>query len=195
VYALRVKSIIPLCALRFFCIEIIKRHTLAKPTGLILHLLTIFVKETGSGTNTGWVGYGQSAVKHLFIGAPTQSPMTVGDHIGSSVSVNGTGNVEFRIPDDFSSIVGIDVVIIPGGTDAATDIDLNSDYAGVGELFNAHSESNTTITYNLTINQIAELDVSSVFTSVAANDMCGLELDANNVTGGFLILGLRLRYM
>ena len=155
----------------------------------------VYIKETGAGTNTGWAALGQAGTKDLFLIAPTQSPQTVGDHVGSNVGVNGSGNIEFHVPDDFHALVSAQVVVIPGGTVPAANIDLSSNYGAPGELFNANSESDVASTFPLVINQINGIDVSTVLTGIAADDSVGVLLDNNNVTGGYLILGMHFKYV
>jgi len=153
-----------------------------------------YVKESGVGTNTGWVAFGQAGVKHLFIGAPAPSPGTIGDHIGNTVPINGTARMEFRVPADFTSVVSLEMLIIPGGDVAAgATLTLNSDYGSPGELYDAHSESDS-FAYVSTLNVIKSIDVSSVFSSLADFDVCGLKVDNSSVTGGYLLLGLIFGY-
>ena len=155
-------------------------------------------KITGSGP-TGWGAIAGSsgalgAVKDLFVLPPGQSVSTVGNHVGSSVPVNGNGNLEIHIPEDFRSIVGANVQIIPGTTLAAADIDLSTEYALPGEQSDAHSESNLGITFPWVAGEITEIDVSSVFTAIRPGDTVGLVLDNNSVTGGYVILGFHFEY-
>lgn len=157
---------------------------------------TFYVKETGVGTNTGWVTYGQAGTKRRFIIAPSQSPATQGTHIGSNVGVNGTGNLEFLVPDDFNVLVSANVVVIPGGTSVAANIDLTSNYGNPdnAEAFNANVETDLASTFPLTVNILANISIATVLTGVAPGDVVGVELDNNNVTGGYLILGLEFNY-
>lgn len=154
----------------------------------------MYVKETGVGTNTGWVALGQGGTKRLFFAPSAQSPQTSGQHVGLSITADGAGNLEFAIPNDFNSLVSLVVLLIPANTIGAADIDLESDYAAVGQDAQAHSEANAVITYALVADQIAGIDVSSVFSAIAAGDVCGLELDFTSVTGGAVVLGTILEY-
>ena len=136
------------------------------------------------------------APKHLFIlSAPSPAPQTVGDHVGANVVANGDGNIEFYVPPDFHKIVSAHVLIIASQSHAAADIDLDTDYAFPGEVYNTNSESDNTITYPITLNQITELDVSSVLTGILAGHTVGLLLTNNAVAGGYLILGFHLSYL
>ena len=117
-----------------------------------------------------------------------------GDFPVQNLGSGGSGRFQFRVPHDFTTLTALVLVAIPGGTVGAADIDLSSDYGAPGEAFNANSESNTVITFALTINVLAELDITSVFSALAANDYAGLLINHTGVTGGVDYLGIRLRY-
>lgn len=109
------------------------------------------------------------------------------------ITTSGADSVTFCIPADYHETVSLVLLIIPENTDASADVDLTSDYGGDGEAYNVHSESNTTIEYGWTANQHFEADISSVFTSLAAGDICGLKWD-NNVTGIVNLVKVKLEY-
>lgn len=156
---------------------------------------TLYLKETGVGTVNGWVSHGMSGrLAAQFTPSPTPSPATVGDHIGNNVSLNGTANIEFLVPINYASTFGAHICVIPGGTVDA-DIDLDSDYGTVGELYDAHSESDTTSTFPFVLNTIGVIDISSVLSSVTAGDMVGVKFSNNGVTGGYLISGFIFQYI
>lgn len=156
---------------------------------------TLYIKETGVGTANGWVAHGVSGrLDAQFTPSPTPSPATVGDHIGNNISVNGSANIEFLVPINYASTFGAHICVIPGGTVAA-DIDLDSDYGQVGELYNAHSESDTTVSFPFTLNTIGVIDIASVLSSLSAGDMVGVKLSNNGVTGGYLIAGFLFQYI
>jgi len=122
-----------------------------------------------------------------------QGDGTKGDHQVKSIGTTGSLNIEFHIPQDYTATTSIVMVAIPESTGSGKDIDLTSDYGAAGETFNIHSESNVAITYTFTTDQIDEFDISSVFSSIAAGDYCGLLWDHNGV-GTVKIIGIRLRY-
>ncbi len=157
---------------------------------------SIYIKETGSGTTTGWSGVTTSptGTKSLFIIAPSQSPQTTGTHIGSNTTQNGSGNLEFHVPDDFHTLVTAQVLIVAPQTHAAANIDLETNYGAPGELFNANVETDATLTFAITLDEITEIDVSSVLTGIAVDDTVGLQLSNDTVAGGYLILGIHLTY-
>ena len=115
-------------------------------------------------------------------------------NIGANVATNGNAEVEFNIPEDYVTLVSAGMIIIPGNTLGAADVDLYTDYAQTGEDAQMHSESDTTATYSWTANELFEIDISSVLTSVTSGDKVGIQLDNNSVAGGYLILGVRLRW-
>jgi len=111
-----------------------------------------------------------------------------------SVTSNGAAHFAFRVPSDFVSLVTLEVVLFTNGNVVTGDIDLNSSYAAVGEDRVTNMESDTTATYNFTADEISVIDISGVFTSIAANDLCGLEVDQNGLGTTAHYLGIRLRY-
>jgi hypothetical protein len=86
------------------------------------------------------------------------------------------------------------VIVVPGTTLSAADIDLTSDYGQTGDQFDANSEVDLTQTYPWLAGEITELDVSSVLSGIKANDTVGFVLDNNSVTGGYIILGFHFEY-
>jgi hypothetical protein len=86
------------------------------------------------------------------------------------------------IPQDFTSIVSVRVFGIAGATGSGLDIDLtlnNSDPAT--EVYNANSASDTTSTYNTTIDRWLTLDVTPLFVAVSANDQVGINVIHNTL--------------
>lgn len=113
-------------------------------------------------------------------------------------ATNGTFNFSFFIPADFGSLVGIALVMIPrAGTDGpGKDIDLNSEYGQIGEPRTQHSETDTTSLYDFTgqLDELSEIDISSVFSAISAGDVCGIESDHNAIGGTLAYVGVRLSY-
>ena len=101
----------------------------------------------------------------------------------------------FAVPDDFGSLVELVAVMSPGSTNAAAAINLASEYGAEGESVVQHAEVDTTQTYNVTIGQWEALDISSVFSQLAAGDRCAVEMD-HQATGGVSdYLYIRMRYI
>lgn len=119
-----------------------------------------------------------------------------GDFGGRNVGGNGDLRFSWRVPHNFSSLTDIALVCIPAITvgSPGVDIDYFSDYGPTGGAFNANSESDTSNREIVTANQIQEFDVSSVYSSLSANQYCGLLASHNAIGGNILYLGMRLRY-
>jgi hypothetical protein len=133
-------------------------------------------------------------IRSLFYPANSASPGTRGQHVAIAVGSNGAINLEFAVPSDFGSLTTVAACFIPDGTNASANIDIYSTYGGPGEVFNTHAESDTTITYSWTADEISLLDISSIFSSLAANDACGVQMD-HNATGAGDYIGIVLEYM
>ena len=119
----------------------------------------------------------------------------LGDFITMQIASGGNSdNITFSAPADFSSLVSLGAILIPGGNDAAWDIDIASDYGAVGQAYNTHSQADAATTYNLTLNQLYELDLSGIYTNLAAGDYCGLTITNNDGTDDIYVIGVRLVY-
>jgi hypothetical protein len=107
------------------------------------------------------------------------------------------GNFSFVIPNDFTTLVSMHMLLVPQSGAAGTNknIDLTSSYGGDGQSMTTHSETNTTATYNLgTTNTWTKIDLSTVFSSLAAGDRCGLEIETIGIGGEIYMLGINLVY-
>jgi hypothetical protein len=134
-------------------------------------------------------------VRSRFYQSAANASTARGDHNTISVGANADIYLEFSVPDDFVSLVSVYAVMIPGATNAAANIDLASDYAGIGEVYNFHSESNIASTYPLTINVMTALDLSSVFSTLSAGDLCGVHITHNTIGATAYYLGVKLSYL
>lgn len=115
-----------------------------------------------------------------------------------AIASSGSHRFTFIIPDDFVSLVTLHLIGIPasGAAQANRDIDIASDYGGADELYFTHSESDTSITYDLSgaVNLIKHLDISSVFSNISAGDTCGILVDHNGVGGTINYIGIEVEY-
>lgn len=148
-------------------------------------------KETYNGTNWA-VSVG---TKEVFFATGKGAVLAVhGDFaVLEATSSGGSVMISWRLPKDFVSLVSLEVIAIPEGTDAAADYDLFSDYASVGQAYNTHSESDTASTYDVTTDEIIAIDASGVFSSMVAEDFCGLQIK-NNDNANLNIIGVLLKY-
>ncbi len=175
------------------------------------------VDYTLSGTTLTWIG--TALVKPTIADGPDELTATINDTAGGSSnptvyflphtnsneqqfrtrSISGTGswNFTFVIPPDFSSLVALNVIMSPtaGAAGSGKDVDLTSSYGGIGEINNTHSETDTTSTYDFgSASVFKAIDVSSVFSSLSAGDICGLNWDNNGVGGAIDVYAIQLTY-
>lgn len=120
------------------------------------------------------------------------------DYRTRGIGSSGTFRLNFSVPTDFGTLTSIEAIVAPTGGSAASgrDIDLFSDYGAIGESTTNHSESDTTITFDFSgsADEWTAMDLSSVFSSLAAGDQCGIFIDHNAVGGTVEYLGIRLIY-
>jgi hypothetical protein len=102
----------------------------------------------------------------------------------------------FPMPDDFDTLVGLDVVLVSSVT-TTLEYDLGSDYGAEGETYNNHSEALLNQTIAATIDEVTLVDASEVFSNLAAGDVCGLAYATSygGVSAYHYVLGLWLRYL
>lgn len=136
--------------------------------------------------------------KEIFFPATAHNSGDSFDNLGDFPKVtlqnSDEGYTIGRIPSDFNSIVSIVILTVHSATDGALPMDITSDYAAAGEAYNAHSESDTASTYAVTQNELEEIDVSGIFTALAANDYFGVGIERDHVTSAVYVLGVLLIY-
>lgn len=122
----------------------------------------------------------------------------LGNHRVRSISGTGANNFEFFVPNDFSSLVSLDLICSPavGAAGPNKNIDLTSDYGTLTEIINIHTESDTTTLYDFTglTNTFTTLDISTVFSNIAANDYCGINVDHNSIGGAINYYFIKITY-
>jgi hypothetical protein len=136
---------------------------------------------------------GEGAEKTVF--SPINlSNSLIGEYNTASIPKNSSGNISFTVPRDLIILTSLDLIGIPETTQTGANIDLSSTYAGTGEVYNNHAETDTVITYDLVAGVLNELDISSVFSELAGGDKCGLGIVHNSLSGKIDYLGVRLIY-
>jgi len=114
-------------------------------------------------------------------------------------SIAGTGNHDFSfvIPADFKSLVSLKLIgiVTSGSAGSGKSVTLNSTYAKDGESYSQHTESDTDV-YEIAASAglIGSLDLSAVFTSIEAGDLCGVNVDHNAIGGYVYYLAIELKY-
>jgi hypothetical protein len=115
-----------------------------------------------------------------------------------TVGTGGTFAFDFKVPFDFVSLIEITAqgFISAGALGAGKNIDLVSNYAGVGQVYNTNSQSDAASTYNLgaIANALQEYSLATVFSSLHAGDMCGVQITHNALGGAVDYVGIRLKY-
>ena len=115
-----------------------------------------------------------------------------------NIGATGAYRFTFIVPDDFLSLVSIRLIASPrsGAEGSGKDIDLISSYGADGEAINNHSESDTSSTYQIAASAgtFGFLDLSSVFTGLAAGDRCGVFVDHKAIGGSVDYYKIELKY-
>jgi hypothetical protein len=126
----------------------------------------------------------------------TQQNSQVGYHAGV-IATAGGGNayVEFMAPDDFQTIISADLILLPTGSNSTSDLDIYSQYAAVGQVYNTHAQSDVASTYALVANTIYALSLTNILTSLAAGDFVGIRLLNNTAGTNVLVIGVELNYI
>ena len=102
--------------------------------------------------------------------------------------------ISFCTPHDFHSITEAYIAVIPRATQAAADWDIHAYYAAVGEAYNNHVGHDAASTYNVTNNQIFEVDISGILTSLAAGDYVGVYMELEDEAHDVDVLGIMFKY-
>ena len=145
-----------------------------------------------------WVEISGNVNKTVFFPANLQSGTDQGSHRIVSQKKNEEITYGFSVPEDFGELVSLEMIGIPsvGAAASGQNIDLFSDYGGIGEAITEHSEAEIATAYDFTglSLKFATIDVSVVFVSLAAGDICGLTIDHQNIGGTIGYKGIKLVY-
>lgn len=116
-----------------------------------------------------------------------------GDYRVLALGNNSSATMSFSIPDDFVSLISLEVVFIPSGPVSGS-IDLQSDYGAIGELSTTHSESALAVPITATTGIITAFNVAQIFTNLSAGDFCGLYWKNNAVGNTTNVVFIRIKY-
>ena len=123
------------------------------------------------------------------------STRTVGsntvDFLVKDSDISHTVHFQWQMPADFSSLTSLLVVNIADATETFQ-WDVESDYGLIDEAYNTNSESQANQTKSFVNETFETIDVSGVFSSVTALDICGVHIspDVNTLH----TIGLRCVY-
>lgn len=139
------------------------------------------------------VGVAPTAFREVFFNA-AQYDAARGDFRVCQIGASAANQFTFAVPADFGVLVGLVLLGMADTTVAGVNIDIASDYGGVGQAFNVHSESDVASTYGFTDNLITEVDLAGIYSALAAGDYCGLTVTHNAIGAIVDYLGIVLRY-
>lgn len=111
-------------------------------------------------------------------------------------NIGGTGlwNFNFAVPFNFVSVVKLVLRGFPDASFTNQSIWLDSNYHGVGENYQTHVETDHTGLFSGTQNQTLEIDLTPVFTSISAGDICGVTVDHKTIGATIKYFHIELRY-
>jgi len=138
------------------------------------------------------IGRDTGGLKHAWF--EPEFDTNLGEYRARSLTSNSAENFTFQVPSDFNTLSKLVLIGSANGTIVTQDIDLFSDYALVTELFNTNSEADTITTYSFTANIFTEIDISGVYSVLAADHICGLTVDHNAIGTTINYLGILMEY-
>jgi len=121
----------------------------------------------------------------------TTAPSTLDDWNFVAVGASSQCKFIFTVPNDFTSLTGAVVVVIPDATETVQ-WDLDASVAVAGEDYNADARQALDETKSVTVNDLTDLDISASLTGLAAGDYVAVRFQSDTDT--LRIIGLRFRY-
>lgn len=100
-------------------------------------------------------------------------------------------NFSFNVPHDFASLTEAMVVLIPDATETIQ-ADITISAVAVGEDYNSNDSTNLNEQLAVTINDMTEWDISSLFPTTTADDYVGIKFLSD--TSNIHVVGLRVKY-
>src|SRR4030042_2128184 len=128
----------------------------------------------------------------FFIAAPDAN---YGDYRVQTILGTGSQRFTIAVPCNFISLVSARLIFSPVATiTGGKTVDLHSDYAKIGENYQIHSEDSLGIAISGTQDTICSLDLSSVLSSIAANDVVGILMALNTIGTSIKVFGIQLEF-
>ena len=121
---------------------------------------------------------------NLLVGANDEWPV-------SQLNANQEANFLLHVPNDFTSLTDLVVVMIPDATETIG-FDVNLASGAAGDDFETVTNAIVAGSRAVFLEEITEVDISSVFSGLVAGDYAGIIFASN--TANERIVGLRLRY-
>jgi hypothetical protein len=110
--------------------------------------------------------------------------------------ISGAGHVgmcSFYVPVPIEKIIKASAIVRPTATDAAAHITLTVGYGRVGEVYQRDNNADSTATYSLTQDRLAEIDLLPLMDTVLADDVVGVRLTYNDIA--FHYVGVQIEYV
>lgn len=138
------------------------------------------------------------ATKELYVPVTYKNPnlSTTGDFPVALLAIVGdTCFTSFEIPHDFNGLVAARLIVIPKATQAAANWDIDSDYGSIGQAYNIHSEADAASTYNVTLDELFEVNLNGILSAIVAGDKVGIKVTLQDNAHDVHVIGIRLRYI
>ena len=154
---------------------------------------------TGQGAGDPVYAAVAGATKQFFVHCFTGAGGALTGSLGyAAYQLNSNGDyavMSFRLPNDFTSLTSVKVIMIPNTT-GTFDWSVATKFGANGEAYDANTDSANANGQVATHYQLLELDISAAFTAVAANDIVGVKLllVALHTTLALDIIGLDVKY-
>jgi hypothetical protein len=119
----------------------------------------------------------------------------MGFYDGISVTASGTEYFSFSVPSDFYHLHSLVLIGITdtGGVDKQ--IDLYSQYGGIGEAYNETQETSEGGLFNLgNANEKISIDISPVFSNIVAGDTCAVKIVHQSIGGKIYYQHVKMLY-
>lgn len=107
-------------------------------------------------------------------------------------AANEAAGMSMLVPADFSTLNEILIWIVPVGS-TTINYDLRAAWAAVGEVWNVNNSSSLAATLAMTANVLTTIDVTTMPTSLSANDLFQITIEQNGVNGAY-VLGMSFKY-
>jgi len=117
------------------------------------------------------------------------------DYRSQAIAGTGAHRFPFTVPDDFNTLVKLELVCSPLASIVNQQIDLDSEYGAEGQAVNNHSTSVIGGLYTLTGGIWTKIDITALFPLLAAGDRCGIFVDHKGIGTTIYYLGVRLVYI
>jgi len=120
-----------------------------------------------------------------------------GDVPLAAITNGQSAAVGFEAPEELQQLIRAYLKVLPNATQAAANWDLASDYGGVGEAPNAHSEADAATTYNVTNNQWYDIELVALgfFANLAVRDRGGIRLTVSTAGHNVSVFSLMFEYL